>query len=319
MANDGSDVVVFKDVTKRYRDVVAVDHASFSMRAGDVFGFIGPNGAGKTTTIRIMVGLIQDQEGEVSVGGHPMPAAMAEAHEDLGYMPQHINFQDWRTVDQALSTFARLSGVPRDEVPWRIKEVLELVDILEYRNKRVTELSGGTLQKVGMAQALIHHPKLLVLDEPMSGLDPASRYQFKQVIKNLGRAGTSIFFSSHILSDVQDVANRIGILNRGKLMWTGTFDDLAAHFKVTNDYDIVLSLDNGRWKELASVADLTAIEGVAPGRLLASIGAGADVDATVHAIISGLLDRGCRVRSFSPITPNLEQLYIRYVQGDDAA
>jgi len=314
MPDDG-DVVVFKDVTKRYRDVVAVDHASFSMRAGDVFGFIGPNGAGKTTTIRIMVGLIQDQEGEVSVGGHPMPAAMAEAHKDLGYMPQQVNFQDWRTVDQALTTFARLSGVPKDEVPWRIKEVLELVDILEYRGKRVTELSGGTLQKVGMAQALVHRPKLLVLDEPMSGLDPASRWQFKQIIKNLGRAGTSIFFSSHILSDVQDVANRIGILSRGRLMWTGTFDDLAAHFKVTNDYDVVLSLDNGRWKELASVAGLTAIEEVAPGRLLARIGAGADVDATVHAILAGLLERGSRVRSISPITPNLEQLYIRYVQG----
>ena len=314
MPDDG-DVVVFKDVTKRYRDVVAVDHASFSMRAGDVFGFIGPNGAGKTTTIRIMVGLIQDQEGQVSVGGHPMPAAMAEAHKDLGYMPQQVNFQDWRTVDQALTTFARLSGVPKDEVPWRIKEVLELVDILEYRAKRVTELSGGTLQKVGMAQALVHRPKLLVLDEPMSGLDPASRWQFKQVIKNLGRTGTSIFFSSHILSDVQDVANRIGILSRGRLMWTGTFDDLAAHFKVTNDYDVVLSLDNGRWKELASVGSLTAIEEVAPGRLLARIGAGADVDATVHAIVTGLLERGCRVRSISPITPNLEQLYIRYVQG----
>src|SRR5512136_794920 len=107
MSDDG-EVVVFKGVTKRYRDVVAVDRVSFSMRAGDVFGFIGPNGAGKTTTIRIMVGLIQDQEGEVSVGGHPMPAAMAEAHRDLGYMPQSIHFQDWRTVDQALSTFARL-------------------------------------------------------------------------------------------------------------------------------------------------------------------------------------------------------------------
>jgi ABC-2 type transport system ATP-binding protein len=318
MPEDG-EVVVFKDVTKRYRDVVAVDHASFSMRAGDVFGFIGPNGAGKTTTIRIMVGLIQDQEGEVSVGGHPMPAAMAEAHKDLGYMPQQVNFQDWRTVDQALTTFARLSGVPKDEVPWRIKEVLELVDILEYRGKRVTELSGGTLQKVGMAQALVHRPKLLVLDEPMSGLDPASRWQFKQIIKNLGRAGTSIFFSSHILSDVQDVANRIGILSRGRLMWTGTFDDLAAHFKVTNDYDVVLSLDSGRWKELASVAGLTAIEEVAPGRLLARIGAGADVDATVHAILAGLLELGCRVRSISPITPNLEQLYIRYVKGGGGA
>jgi ABC-2 type transport system ATP-binding protein len=234
-------------------------------------------------------------------------------------MPQHVNFQDWRTVDQALTTFARLSGVPKDEVPWRIKEVLGLVDILEYRAKRVTELSGGTLQKVGMAQALIHRPKLLVLDEPMSGLDPASRWQFKQIIKNLGKAGTSIFFSSHILSDVQDVANRIGILSRGKLMWTGTFDDLAAHFKVTNDYDVVLSLDNGRWKELASIEGLTAIEEVAPGRLLARIGAGADVDAVVHAILAGLLERGCRVRSLSPITPNLEQLYMRYVQGGGAA
>ncbi len=317
--SDHGDVVEFREVTKRYRDVVAVDHVSFSMRAGDIFGFIGPNGAGKTTTIRVMVGLIQDQEGEVSVGGHRMPAEMAEAHKDMGYMPQQVNFQEWRTVDQALTTFARLSGVPRQEVPGRIKEVLELVGISEYRGKRVTQLSGGTLQKVGMAQALVHRPKLLVLDEPMSGLDPASRYQFKQIMGDLSKAGTSIFFSSHILSDVQDVANRIGILNRGRLMWTGTFDDLAAYFKVTNDYDIVLSLDNGRWKELAAVPGLAALEEVSRGRLLARISGGADVDATVHAVLTGLLERGCRVRSMSPVTPNLEELYIRYVQGGGAA
>jgi ABC-2 type transport system ATP-binding protein len=311
--------VVFKDVTKRYRDVVALDRASFSMGPGDVFGFIGPNGAGKTTTIRIMVGLIQDQEGEVSVGGHPMPAAMAEAHRDLGYMPQGVSFQEWRTVDQALTTFGRLSGVPKDEVPSRIKEALELVGIAEYRGRRVTELSGGTLQKVGMAQALLHHPRLLVLDEPMAGLDPASRWQFKQIIKNLGRAGTSIFFSSHILSDVQDVATRIGIINRGKLMWAGTFDDLAAHFKVTNDYDIALSLDNGRWKELAGIAGVRGLERMPSGRLLAHIDAGADTDATVHLLLTGLLERGCRVRSLTPVTPDLEELYMRYVEGGGAA
>ncbi len=311
--------LVFQDVTKRYRDVLALDRATFSVKEGSVFGFIGPNGAGKTTSIKIMVGLLLDFQGTVLIGGRPMPAAKAEVHRMLGYMPQHVAFQEWRTVDHVLSTYGRLSGMSRTELEPRIQEVLSLLGIQEFRQKKVVELSGGTVQKVGMAQALLHGPSLMVLDEPMAGLDPASRYQLKNIIKDLGRQGTTVFFSSHILSDVQDVATQIGMINHGRLMWTGTMEELKAYFKVTNDWDIVLSHDTGGWRELEALDGVTGIDEVSPGRLLAHVDATVDVDETVHRLLKGLLDSGCHVRSFTPVSPDLEELYMRWVGGGDVS
>ncbi len=301
--------------TKRHPPIVAVDGLSLEMHAGEVFGFIGPNGAGKSTTIKMMVGLLAPDAGTVAVGGHDMATQREEAHQDLGYLPQQVRFQEWRTVDHALTTFGRLSGLPRGELPGRIAEVLKLLGIEDTRDRRAVDLSGGTLQKVGMAQALLHRPPLVVLDEPMAGLDPQSRFAFKRIIKDLGRAGTSVFFSSHILSDVQDVADRFGIINRARLMWTGTYDDLKAHFKVTSDYDIVLSKDNDGWRALKSLPGVKDIERVSEGRLLAHIDAAQDTDAVAHALLTGLLERGCRVRSFTPASPDLEELYVRYVSA----
>ncbi len=305
--------------TKRHPPVVAMDGVSFEMGAGEVFGFIGPNGAGKSTTIRIMVGLLSPDVGDVAVGQHDMVRGRAGALHDLGYLPQAVRFQEWRTVNHALTTFGLLSGVPKAELPERIREVLALLGIMETLDRRVVDLSGGTMQKVGMAQALLHRPPLIVLDEPMSGLDPQSRYQFKRIIKDLGAAGTSVFFSSHILSDVQDVANRIGIINQGRMMWSGTFDDLRTYFKVTADYDVVLSSGTDRWAELSDLPGVKGIERSSEDRLLVHLDATADVDASAHAVLAGLLERGARVRAFTPVSPNLEELYVRYVSGQGGA
>ena len=222
--------VSLQNVTKTYGAFRALDNVSLDIREGEIFGYIGPNGAGKTTTMKILVGLISTFQGEVTIGGYQAPKQKDEIHKLLGYLPQNVAFQEWRTINQALKTFGKLSGLNDAQVEVRIPELLDLMGLAEFRHKKISQLSGGMTQKVGLAQALLHDPKLLVLDEPLGGLDPLSRHQFKETVQKLAQKGTTILFSSHILSDVQDVADRIGILNRGKIKQVGSLNELKEQF-----------------------------------------------------------------------------------------
>jgi ABC-2 type transport system ATP-binding protein len=230
-SSSGNEFVVLRDVSKSYGSFRALDNVSFEIKEGEIFGYIGPNGAGKTTTMKILVGLISDFQGEVLVGGCRIPEQKGEIHKLLGYLPQNVAFQEWRTVDHALQTFGKLSGLTDEKIEGRISEVLDLLSLSDVRHKKISQLSGGMVQKVGLAQALLHNPKLLVLDEPLAGLDPLSRRQLKDIVLELGKNGSTVVFSSHILSDVQDVANRIGILSRGRLKQVGTLDELKLSYR----------------------------------------------------------------------------------------
>ncbi|HDS59447.1 MAG TPA: ABC transporter ATP-binding protein [Thermoplasmatales archaeon] len=311
-----SELVVLDHVSKQYRDLTALDDVSFSIRRGEVFGYIGPNGAGKTTTIKIMVGLLRQSRGTLTINGHRMPEEKEQAHRMLGYLPQKVAFQEWRTVDHALSTLGRLSGLSGHELERRITEVLDFLGLTKVRRKKIIQLSGGMVQKVGLAQALLHRPPLLVLDEPLAGLDPASRYQVKQIIRELSRGDTTIFFSSHILSDVQDVATRIGILNHGHVMQVGTLEELKAEFTITRDIAIALAADCSGWSDLKSLEGVGEVEQPAPRRLVVRVAGDADLDETGYRVMRELLDRGCRIRSFTPVTPSLDEVYLRYVGGE---
>ncbi|KYK26651.1 hypothetical protein AYK20_03310 [Thermoplasmatales archaeon SG8-52-1] len=307
--------LVLEGVTKRYKDLLALDNISFSLQEGDIFGYIGPNGAGKTTTIKIIVGLLRQGQGAVFIGGFPMPGKKDEVNKLLGYLPQHVSFQQWRTVDHALTTFGKLSGLNKNELESSIQNVLSLLNLSEVRFKKIVELSGGTIQKVGLAQALLHRPKLLILDEPLGGLDPTSRYQIKKIIKDLSKKGTTIFFSSHILSDVQDVATKIGVLNWGHLLQVGTLDELIAKFPMKNEIEIVLSKDSGKWIELKSLKQIERIEEKAPHKILVYLKSSTDADEIVHQIIKKLLSLKCQIRSIRPLSPNLDDVYLQYVKG----
>ena len=311
---DGNVSVVLEGVTKRYGNFSALDNVSFKVDSGDVFGYIGPNGAGKTTTIKIMVGLLSDFQGTLTIGGRQMPQGRRDIHRMLGYLPQNVAFQEWRTIDQTLSTFGKLSGLSESEVEKRIPDVLDMVNLSRERHKKVSQLSGGMTQKVGLAQALLHKPRLLVLDEPLEGLDPESRYQVKQVIAEYSKSGAVVFFSSHILSDVQDIATKIGILNKGRIMQIGTLEELKSRFSIANDLEIVLSQDSGLWKKLESLKGIQGIEQPAPNKLVVHLDGKINVDDTIQELIKELLALGCRIRSFNPVSPSLDEVYLKYVQ-----
>lgn len=305
----------FINISKKYQDILALDQISFDIKEGEVFGYIGPNGAGKTTTIKILVGLIQDFQGEYRFKNNMMPESIAIVSQMLGYLPQGVSFQEWRTVDQALKTFGKLSDLKMEEIEYQIVSLLELFDLSNVRYKKIAKLSGGMVQKVGLAQALLHKPKFLVLDEPLSGLDPASRYEVKTIIKDLSRKGTTIFFSSHILSDVQDIADRIAIIKDGRILKIGSSDELKAELSSAYTVEIQLSSDFDNFDELKAIPGIDKIEQPSIKRMVVCINNNFDVDEVRYQILKYLINRQVRIQSFGNLESNLDEVYLNYIKG----
>jgi ABC-2 type transport system ATP-binding protein len=315
---DGSDnvsMVVFEDVGKNYGKVQALSRASFDIREGEVLGFIGPNGAGKTTTIRMLVGLLEGYTGTIKVSGVPLEAGKDRVHRMLGYLPQQVAFQDWKTVEQTLQSFGRLSGLSPDKLGARIDEVLRQVGLYDVKQRKVSALSGGMVQRLGLAQAILHGPKLLVMDEPLVGLDPENRYNVKRIIQELNRSGMTVFFSSHILSDVEDIASRILIVDKGRILWTGTVDRLKSSIYRDGVIDLTVSQDPGRMGEVALLPGVARVDQPSLMHYHICLREGADQDAVFQKLISGLPAMGYRITSITSHTPTLEEAYMRFLSG----
>jgi ABC-2 type transport system ATP-binding protein len=308
--------IEFREVSKNYKELLALDNISFNIQRGEIFGYIGPNGAGKTTTIKILVGLIKDFRGEVFINGKNVIANKEELHNTIGYHPQEAGFQEWRTVDHAFKTFGRLSGLGTDQLENRTQEILELINLSEVRFKKIVHLSGGMFQKLRLGQALLHKPEILVLDEPLSGLDPNMRFQFKKIIKILGKEGTTILFSSHILSDVQDIADKIGILNRGRILSIGSPEELQDSFHIGNIIEITLANNSPLCEHLEDLADVDLVENVKTNKQLIHLESNADIDLSIIHILQMLMDKKCKIRSFNLVKPSLEEVYLKYVRGE---
>ena len=304
-------------MSKSYGENLVLDGISLNIASGSILGYVGPNGAGKTTTIKIMTGVLTDFEGEVNIHGHSMPREKYQISRHLGYMPQNVAFHDWRTVEQALGVFGRLSGLAGDSLQKRIDETLELVMLTEHRRKQVKELSGGMIQKLGLAQAILHQSKLLVLDEPFVGLDPPSRVQFKDIITQLNQQGVTVLFSSHVLSDVEDLAHSIAVLNKGNVVYSGTVDALRA--QVATDYKIKfgISRDTKKWQNQPLPEGVDRIEPTQDDQLIVTFINEYDPYEITQRTIEFLLMAGCWIHSVTPVSPSLEELIYHYLEEDN--
>jgi ABC-2 type transport system ATP-binding protein len=210
-----------RDLTKMYGDLYALDRLTIKLERGDVYGFIGPNGAGKTTTMRILATLLNPTWGEASVCGYSIYNGAKEIRRLMGYMPDFFGVYDDMKVIEYLEFFAaayRIKGADRKR---KCDQVLELVDLGYKRNALVTSLSRGMTQRLGLARVLLHEPQVLLLDEPASGLDPRARIEMRGLLKELRSLGKTILVSSHILPELADICNKIGIIERGKLLFDG--------------------------------------------------------------------------------------------------
>jgi ABC-2 type transport system ATP-binding protein len=315
MPGERGSIVSVRGIYKRYKDMPVLLNLGFDVPRGSVFGFIGPNGAGKTTTIKIMTGLIRDFQGDVVIEGNSVRQRDLASCSSIGYLPQRTSLQEWRTVDQALTTFGRLSGLQVNDVSKRIGEVLEQLGISEHRNRKVGKLSGGTLQKVGMAQAMLHRPELLILDEPVAGLDPESRVVFKDLFRQLSKEGATVFFSSHILSDVEDIAGTIGILGQGQMRYTGSMDGLRD--RVQHDQKVRLELVEpfNNAQLLEQISGVLSVETISANEVMMRFQEGADIDGSIDQCIRIILAAGMHIRTVQPIRPSLEELYLNYSRG----
>ncbi|UYP45908.1 Glucose import ATP-binding protein GlcV [Candidatus Lokiarchaeum ossiferum] len=309
--------IKFHSVAKTYNGgtIKALSGVNLSVKKGEIFGYIGPNGAGKTTSIKILVGLIHDFAGSVSINGHDLIKNRLEVHKLIGYLPQSVGFQEWRTVNHALRTFGLLSGVDSSILDNKIDEVLSLVGLPDVKDRKIVHLSGGMKQKLLLAQALLHDPEVLVLDEPMTGLDPSSRYQMRKIIQKLAEKDITIFFSSHILSDVQGIATQIGILNNGQILKVGTPQELQDQFKVGNDIEIVYKSAISNCTGIEKISGVQSVENVSSNKILVHLPASSDLDQITNEILTLIAEQKCNVLNFNVLKASLEDVYLKYVEG----
>jgi ABC-2 type transport system ATP-binding protein len=214
------------EVGVRRKRVQAVKDLDLAVEDGEIFGFVGPNGAGKTTTIKMLMGLIFPTSGKAFIYDAPIPSA--EAKRRIGFLPENPSYYEFLTGREALKFFGRLSGVGAADLKVRIEELLELVGIADAADRQIRKYSKGMQQRLGIAQALVGDPSFVVLDEPMSGLDPIGRKDVRDLILELKRRGKTVLFSTHILPDVEALADRVGVILGGQLRDVGRISDLLS-------------------------------------------------------------------------------------------
>lgn len=226
-------IVEIVQLTKDYevgffkkKRVRALDHLNLEVRRGEIFGFLGPNGAGKTTTLKLLMRLIYPTEGTARILGHPIDDVATRSR--IGYLPENPYFYDYLSGRELLEYTAALFGIPAEQAAARGKELLALIGLDSDRaNRQLRKYSKGMLQRIGIAQALVNDPEVVFMDEPMSGLDPIGRREVRDLLLSLRAQGKTVFFSSHILSDVEALCDRAAILSRGKLLRCGTVAELT--------------------------------------------------------------------------------------------
>ena len=308
-------MIEIRGLTKKYGELFAIREIELDLAAGDVFGFIGPNGAGKTTTMRILATLLQPTWGEAYVAGNSIYTAPKEIRRAIGYMPDFFGVYDDMKVIEYLEFFAaayRIKGAARRKV---CDDVLELVDLGYKRDALVTSLSRGMTQRLGLARVLLHDPQVLLLDEPASGLDPRARIEIRALLKELRSMGKTIMVSSHILPELADVCNKIGIIERGELIVNADVADVMKQVREQTVLKIGVRNDpEGAAKLLEQHPDVQKAEPAdePSDPLTVTLADGKD---DPSAIASALVEAGHGLTLLKEDEINLETAFMTLTQG----
>ncbi len=285
----------------RKRPMRALQPLRLTVEEGEIFGFLGPNGAGKTTTLKILMGLVFPNAGTARLLGREWtdPAVKAQ----IGFLPEQPYFYDYLTAHELLDYFGQLSGVPVSERKRRIEEVLSLVGLTDIKGLQLRKFSKGMLQRIGIAQAILHNPKLVFLDEPMSGLDPLGRRDVRDLIAQLKEQGKTVFFSTHILSDAETLCDRVAIIHKGELRGVGAVDDLTS--SVAGKIEVI-------WQGTQIPASMKALgaECHVSGDNVRAVIADNQQDAAIDA----LRRERIRLISITPLRTSLETYFVERLQ-----
>lgn len=305
-------VLDVRGLVKRFGRQTAVADLSLALDSGDVFGFIGPNGAGKTTTLRILATLAQADGGAVEICGIPI-ADTERIRPLIGYMPDFFGVYEDITVTDYLQFYARIYNIEPEQRPHAIRETVALTGLESLVDRVVDKLSRGQKQRLGLARAMLHRPRLMLLDEPASGLDPEARIEFREIIHELGRRGTCVVVSSHVLSDLADMCNQVGIIQQGVLCWNGPMEKLMA--RQTRGRRMRLKLLGDPELAHRHLTDRKEIHELQWDRQDLVFKMDGDDRATAQ-LLRSLLDADVTVVSYAVEDPTLEQVYLDIVQEE---
>ena len=306
-----------RGLTKRFGSILALDRLDLAVPRGSIFGLLGPNGAGKTTTIRILAGLARPTAGSALVAGVPVGLGQPELRRRLGYLDQDPRFYSWMKGRELLELVGRLYGLGGAELRTRVAGMLERTGLAGAAERRIGGYSGGMRQRLGIAQALVHAPELLILDEPVSSLDPEGRRDLLELVAGL-RGEATVVFSTHVLADVERICDRVAILDRGRRVTEGPLEELlAAHARP------IYNLDPAPRQEAAVAALLARLRAAPWTTDVTATPAGirvtvADPDAAAGAILPLVVACGVVLESFERARPTLEDVFLELV-GNVAA
>ncbi|WP_243028099.1 ABC transporter ATP-binding protein [Thermus albus] len=252
-------VIETHGLTKHYGRVVAVEDLNLEVKEGEVFGLLGPNGSGKTTTILMLLGLTEPTKGEARVLGLDPMREPLKVKSRVGYLPDQVGFYGELTAWENLRYTTRLLGLPEEEAKARIEEVLKRMGLWEVRDRRVSAFSRGMRQRLGLAEVLLKRPKVAILDEPTLGLDPEAAREFLELIKGLKAEGITTLLSSHLLHQVQEVCDRVGLFHKGRLALLGTVEELAQRV-LGGGYEILVEASPGLEESLRTLEGVGRVE-----------------------------------------------------------
>lgn len=303
-----------KNLHKRYGRFYAVNGLNLTIPEGEIFGFVGPNGAGKSTTMKIVSGLLAATSGEVFIDGVDAFRHNRMVKEKIGYMPDFFGVYDDLKVDEYLDFYASIYKIKENDKKKIISDLLELVDLGHKRDSYVDNLSRGMKQRLCLARSLIHNPKLLILDEPASGLDPRARVEMKGILRNLKDMGKTILISSHILSELAEMCTSIGIIDSGKIVISGTVSEIMQ--KIYSKKVVKIKVNDKLEDAVMVLREFPFIDKITTGEN--TIQAGFDAgDEEMSRVLAALVNRSIPVAAFAQLDGNLEDVFLKVTKGEE--
>ncbi|WAM34161.1 ABC transporter ATP-binding protein [Caldicellulosiruptor morganii] len=303
------DVVKVENLVKRYKDTLALDNLSLTVKEGEIFGILGPNGAGKTTLINCILGLLPYDSGKITIFDRAMDINRANLKSQIGLVPQDIALYSNLTVQENLTFFGSLYNLKGNILKERIDWALEFVMLSDMRNVRVKNLSGGMKRRLNIACSILHKPRLLIMDEPTVGIDANSRRLILDSVKKLNKEGTTIIYTSHYIEEVEEICSFISIINRGRVLVSGTKEKLQD--MVSEDNLIVIKVEELFWNVVDKLKSIRGVKEVLTKDRQITITAGkreADIKDIVNAV-----SEGSRIISMEFKKPTLEMVYLTIV------
>ncbi len=302
-------MIEVKNVTRKFGEKIAVSNVSFSVEKGKIWGFLGPNGAGKTTTMRIITGYLPPTEGEAIVSGFNVVSAPYEVKKRIGYLPEVPPLYPEMTVYEYLTFVAELKGLRKRELKNRVEEVIEKTGLKDVKKRLIKNISKGYRQRVGIAQAIVHNPDVLILDEPTIGLDPAQIVEIRSLIRSL-KGEHTIILSTHILSEVTQICDGVAIINEGELKVSDLIDKIAQKFK---EEEGIFLKTNPKLKE----DDLTSLKGI---KKVTKDGDGykiywEDKESGERELVFFIAQKSVSIVEWRSLEPSLEELYMKIISG----